>query len=303
MTEGIKYDTKIIFKDNEKLIDKNYSINQFPEVGNQTNEMIIEINFNNFIRHLLIQRIFNNYNIITGIVFLFIGTFLCFFGFYKGFSKIIVCIIFGELITFIILVIVIDISKQYLELLFIFIGIIIGIALSYFSIIYNNFYKVIIGLTSGIIFGIFLVDILFIRCQSQLIYAIFIDTLIISAISFIIIVKVLKQYYIFLNGVIGGYILIRGISALLYKVLRYRELQIILYFMKRYEWDYFDGKNKYLSDTKLFWIYDILIAVCMIISILFYYYQIDDYSKSGEEDSEESNEEKEKGENNKEDMK
>ena len=73
--------------------------------------------------------------------------------------------------------------------------------------------------------------------------------------------------------------------------------------MKRYEWDYFYGNSKYISDTKLFWIYDILMAVCMIISIFFNYYQMDDYSNSGEEDSEESNEEKEKGENSKEEMK
>ena len=305
MTESIPYNTKIKFIDNENLVDKNYSIKQYPKEGHPTREMIIEINFNNFIRHLLIQRIVNNYYIITGIIFLLIGMFLCFFSFYRDFAKIVVCIIFGELITFIILVIVADIGRVGLEFLFIFIGIIIGIALSYFSIIYINFYKIIIGLTSGIIFGIYLVDILFIGRNFQLIYSIFIDSLIISGISFIIIVKVLKLYYIFLNGVIGGYILVRGLSILLFHVLRYRELQIILYFMKRSEWDYFDGNSKYESDTKLFWIYDILIAVCMIISIFFNYYQMDDYSKSEEEDSEESNEEKEKekGESNEKEMK
>ena len=73
--------------------------------------------------------------------------------------------------------------------------------------------------------------------------------------------------------------------------------------MKRYEWDYFDGNSKYESDTKLFWIYDILIAVCMIISIFFNYYQMDDCSKSGEEDSEDSNEEKGKEESKEEEMK
>ena len=299
----IPYNTKIIFIDNDSLVDKNYSIKQFPEEGSPNKEMIIELNFNNFKRHLLIQRVLNDYYIITGIIFFIIGVFLCFFGFYKDFAKIVVCIIFGELITFIILVIVADIGIKGLEFLFIFIGIIIGIALSYFSIIYNNFYKVIIGLTSGIIFGIYLVDILFIGLHSLLIYSIFIDSLLISGISFIIIVKVLKQYYIFLNGVIGGYVLVRGLSFLLFHFLRYRELQIILYFMKRYEWDYFYGNSKYISDTKLFWIYDILMAVCMIISIFFNYYQMDDYSNSGEEDSEESNEEKGKGENNEEEMK
>lgn len=303
LTEGGQYQIKIIFIDNNALVDKQYTIKQFPEEGNSTKEMIIEINFNNFIRHLLIQRVLNDYFILTGIIFLLIGAFLCFFGFYEKIAKIVVCIIFGELKTFIILVIVIDIGKKWLELLFIFIGIVIGIALSYYSILNNNFYKIIIGLTSGIIFGNYLVDFILINCHSALIYSIFIDSLLISSISFIIIVKVLKQYYIFLNGVIGGNILIRGISILLYHSLRYRELQIILYFMKRHEWDYFDYKSKYMQDTELFWIYDILIALTMIISIVFYYYQYDDLSKTGEEDSEESNEEKEKGGANEEEMK
>lgn len=269
----------------------NYNIKEFPSEKKIINKMVIEINFDDITKHLLIQRVFNNYNIITGILFLLTGVFLCFFGFYQDMAKILVCIIFGELITFLIVVLFVGVDIIYIEFLLIFIGVTIGIILSYFSLVYSQVYKIIIGVTSGTIFGIYLVDILFISNDSLLIYSILIDTIIISSISFIVIVRVLKKYYIFLNAVIGGYILIRGLSILLFKTLRYRELQIIVYFMNRNEWEYFQKNN---SDWALYWIYDILIASCIILSIFFYYFQTDYYSKSMyelETDSEEEEEE------------
>lgn len=280
-------------------MDKNiYIIKQYPDIGQEESDMIIEVNFDNITKHLLIQRIFNNYYILTGIIFILVGIFLCFFGYYQNIVKIIVCVVFGELITFIIFVIVIGISIKWFEILFIGIGIIIGIVISYYSILYLNFYKIIISLTSGIIFGIYLIDILFISNKPLLIYSILIDNIIISSISFLILVKVLKKYYIFLNSIIGGYILVRGLSLLLFKSLSYRELQLIIYFMKQFEWEFFEDKNNGLN-WDLFWVYDILILAFIIISIMFYYFHTSYYSKSiCENETETEDEDFENNENN-----
>ena len=240
--------------------------------------MTIEVNFNDITKHLLIQRIFNNYYIVTGILFILIGIFLCFFGYYQNIIKIFVCVIFGELFTFIFFVIIIGINVKWFEILFILIGAFIGILLSYYSIKNSNFYKVIISLTSGIIFGIFLIDAIFIRSKPLLIYSILVDNIIISSISFLILIKVLKKYYIFLNSIIGGYILIRGLSLLLFKSLRYRELQLIIYFMKEFEWEFFEDNNG--LNWELFWVYDLLIFACIIFSIMFYYFHTYYISKS-----------------------
>ena len=272
------YSIDIIFKNNKQIKDKTYIIKSYPDIEKETTNMTIEVNFNDITKHLLIQRIFNNYYILTGIIFILIGIFLCFFGYYQNIMKIVVCVIFGELFTFIFFVIILGINIKWFEILFILIGAFIGILLSYYSIKYSNFYKVIISLTSGIIFGIFLIDAIFIRSKPLLIYSILVDNIIISSISFLILIKVLKKYYIFLNSIIGGYILIRGLSLLLFKSLRYRELQLIIYFMKEFEWEFFEDNNG--LNWELFWVYDLLILTSIIISIMFYYFHTYYISKS-----------------------
>ena len=272
------YSIDIIFKNNKQIKDKTYIIKSYPDIEKETTNMTIEVNFNDITKHLLIQRIFNNYYIVTGILFILIGIFLCFFGYYQNIMKIVVCVIFGELFTFIFFVIILGINIKWFEILFILIGAFIGILLSYYSIKYSNFYKVIISLTSGIIFGIFLIDAIFIRSKPLLIYSILVDNIIISSISFLILIKVLKKYYIFLNSIIGGYILIRGLSLLLFKSLRYRELQLIIYFMKEFEWEFFEDNNG--LNWELFWVYDLLILTSIIISIMFYYFHTYYISKS-----------------------
>ena len=291
------YTVDIIFKNNEELKDKNYIIREYPKIGEENTNMVIEVNFNDITKHLLIQRILNNYYIFTAIIFMLIGIFLCFFGYYQNIMKIVVSVIFGELITFIFFVIILDINMKLLEILFIIIGIFIGILISYFSIMHTNFYKIIISSTSGIIFGIYLIDVIFINNMSLLIYSFLVDNIIISSISFFILVRVLKKYYIFLNSIIGGYILIRGLSLLLFKSLSYRELQLIIYFMKQHEWEFFEDKNNGLN-WELYWIYDILILVCILISILFYYFHTYYISKSiGSNETDTENEEDENNEN------
>ena len=113
---------------------------------------------------------------------------------------------------------------------------------------------------------------IFYRNITQLIYSVFLDTLLISIVSFLIIVRIIKKYYTFLYSLIGGYILVRGLSILLFKWLRYRELQIILYFIDRNEWEYIINNSK--DDLwNSYYIYDILILVFIVISMIFYWIQ------------------------------
>ena len=97
------YSTDIIFINNKTIQDKNYYIANYPDIQSPTTNMTIHVNFDNITKHLLIQRVLNNYYIITGIIFLIIGIILCFFGNYEILSIICVGLILGELISFIFL--------------------------------------------------------------------------------------------------------------------------------------------------------------------------------------------------------
>ncbi len=234
--------------------------------------MTVQVNFDGITRHLLIQRVFNNYYIITGIIFLIIGIILCFFGTFDVLPVISVCMIFGQIISFFVFEIIIGINKKWFEFLYIAIGILIGGLSIFLSAKNHNIYKSILGITSGIIFGIYIAEIFIFSSSFILIYSVFLDTLLISIVSFLIIVRIIKKYYTFLYSLIGGYILVRGVSILLFKWLRYRELQIILYFIDRNEWEYIINNSK--DDLwNSYYIYDILILVFIVISIIFYWIQ------------------------------
>jgi len=234
--------------------------------------MTVQVNFDGITRHLLIQRVFNNYYIITGIIFLIIGIILCFFGSFDVLPVISVCMIFGQIISFFVFEIIIRINKKWFEFLYIAIGILIGGLSIFLSAKNYNIYKSILGITSGIIFGIYIAEIFIFSSSFILIYSVFLDTLLISIVSFLIIVRIIKKYYTFLYSLIGGYIVVRGLSTLLFKWLRYRELQIILYFIDRNEWEYIINNSK--DDLwNSYYIYDILILVFIVISMIFYWIQ------------------------------
>ena len=268
--------------------DKKYNIRNYPDINESTNHMEIEVNFDEITKHLLVQRIINDYYIFTGILFILIGIALCFLGIFKNIIKIIISIIFAELFILIVFVFIFDFNKKWFEILFMSIGIVLGFGISYFCLRYFSIYKVILSITAGTIFGIYLFDIIFIRSDPQLILAILIDNILISSLSFLVIMNFIKKYYIFLNSIIGGYILARGISIISYKSLRYRELQIILYFRKEIDWKFYDEKNDGLN-WDLYWVYDIIIFCFIIISILFYYFHSKYYSKTFEEEDSDSN--------------
>ena len=267
---GTNYSTDIIFINNKSISDRNYYIENYPSINQPINNMTVHVNFDNITKYLLIQRLFNNYYIITGIIFLIIGIILCFFGSFKTLTITIVCIIFGEFITFIFFELIIGINEIYYEFLLLIIGLVIGGLSLYFCWKYIFIYNIILGLTSGTIFGIYLLEIYIFPSSYYLIYSIFIDTLLISNASFLVFTRVVKKYNIYLNSLIGGYIFVRGLSILLFKYLRYRELQLIIYFAIRSEWEFFNNKSNDELNWNLFWIYDILIVVVIIISIIFY---------------------------------
>ena len=150
--------------------DNKYNIRNYPDLDENINHMEIEVNFDEITKHLLVQRIINNYYIFTGILFILIGITLCFLGIFKNIIKIIISIIFSELFIFIVFVFIFDFNKKWFEILFMTIGIVSGIGTSYFCLRYISIYKVILSITAGTIFGIYLFDIIFIRSDPQLIY-------------------------------------------------------------------------------------------------------------------------------------
>lgn len=59
------YSTDIIFINNKTIQDKNYYIANYPDIRSPTTNMTIHVNFDNITKHLLIQRVLNNYYIIN----------------------------------------------------------------------------------------------------------------------------------------------------------------------------------------------------------------------------------------------
>ena len=263
--------TNIIFINNKSMIERNYYIQDFPDINSFNTNMIVHVNFDNITKHLLLQRVLNNYYLVTGFIFLITGVILCFFGIYETLILATISLVFGQLIIFIVCELAIGIGQKYFELLLIGIGLIIGVISLYFSKKYLKFYKFVLGMTSGMIFGTFITEIFVFSNGYTFIFAIFIDNLIISVASFLFIVYVIKKFYLYLYSIIGGYIFIRGLSILLFKYFGYRELQLILYLVGSYEYEYFiNPDSRKELQWNLYWIYDILIVVFIIISIIFY---------------------------------
>ena len=266
--------TDILFINNHSLTERNYYIQNLPDIKSCDTNMIVHVNFDNITKHLLIQRIFNNYYYVTGPIFIILGVIFGFLGFYENLILVSICFLFGQIITFIIGELIIGINKKYFEFLLISIGLIIGAISIYFSKKYLKYYKFVMGMTSGSIFGTFITEIFIFPFGVNLIFSIYINNLLISSASFLIIVYVIKKFYLYLYSIIGGYICIRGLSILLFKLMGYKELQLILYFSGSFEYEYFFVN----SDRKLpkelnwdnYWIYDLLIIVSIIISIIFY---------------------------------
>ncbi len=266
------YTTTISYNPSNNIANGLFTISNLPENLDYC-ENKIEINFNleKTTDYLILQQLLNDYYGITASLFILFGIYLCFFSFrYFRTTKIIICLIFGQIILFSIDIAFIGNStslKDKLIIVIILIGILIGLVFYYICLYYERLYLYLLAFCSGFVNGIFVFDICFIYSNCILTPAIFVDVILIFIVSFISLVKILPRNNIYYPPVIGSYILMRGISLFTYNLsgnMRFIDLQLFLYLVRRYENDLI---SQYLdNDFNYFWIYIILNAFILIMS-------------------------------------
>ena len=269
--KDINYTTIIIYKQSNDVKNDLFAFSELPKELSCSNNITINFNIEKATDYLILQQILNDYFRITGIFFILFGIYLCFFSFkFFKVTKMIISLIFGQIIIFSIDIAFIGNStalKDKLFILIIIIGLLIGFVFIYFSLKYDRLYLYSLAFSSGLINGIFVFDICFVYSNCILSPAIFVDVILIFIVSFISLVKILPRNYIYYPPVIGSYILMRGISLLVYNLsgnMRFIDLQLLLYLVRRYEDDLI---NQYLDgDFNYFWIYIILNAFILILS-------------------------------------
>ena len=267
----INYTTTILYNPSNNVKNDLFVISELPEELSCENKIIINFNIEKATDYLILQQILNDYFYFTGFFFILFGIYLCFlsFKFFKV-TKMIICLIFGQIILFSIDIAFISNStslEDKLSILIIIIGFLIGFIFFYFSLKYDSLYLYLLAFSSGLVNGIFVFDICFIYFNCILSQAIFVDVILIFIVSFISLVKILPRNYKYYPPVIGSYILMRGISLFVYNLsggMRFIDLQLLLYLVRRYEDDLI---NQYLDeDFNYFWIYLILNTFILILS-------------------------------------
>ena len=283
-------------KENEQPV--NYKDLNLP---NKTNEedclrkIEININFDDYIEYLLIQRFINDYWIFTGIVFLIIGVYLMILAKNKRSTKFIISIIFGEMFSFSIACGLLGINNKYMEWCFFPVGLVLGYIIGFFSLKGNRLFHSILSITAGYIFGIIIFD--FIFCHQNYKYAqiLLADNILVFTGLFFVCIYLAPGYHYYCNSIIGSYIFVRGITILcqkLGKYARFRELQLILYLLNKYELDY--AIYYYEEHWPIYYVYDIIIVLFMGLSILYYKFRIignhfdDENNEENEENLEEN---------------
>lgn len=275
------FTTYILFK-NYSVADKEFAeIYKLPITSTEdinceskTLELYFDIEYAK--DYLILQKVLNEGYIIIGIIFISLGIYLCFLSFKSLLiTKIIICLIFGQIIIFCFEIIFIGNStalKGYLYILIIIIGIIISCPLIYFSFINDKLYLFLLAFSSGFVNGIFVFDICFIGTNCSLTIDILIDVVLIFTISFIALMKILPKNHIYYPPVIGSYILVRGISLIIYNAsesVGYIDLQLLLYLINLYENELVE---RYLNEDFVhFWIYAIFIGLILILTEIFNY--------------------------------
>jgi hypothetical protein len=258
-------------------------------------ERTLEIytDFDKHREYLLIQKYFDTYYIPTGIVFILMGGFLLFFAKFKNTTKFIISVIFGELFTFTLGVAIIGTDLKYLEWAFFAAGIAIGACIGYFTLGSNRFYRVILAITAGFIFGLIIFDVLFTHLVSRYSIIFLIDTLIIFIALSILVICLQQSFHYFYDSIVGSYIFIRGLCTLMHKAgkyARYRELQLMLYCVKRYEMEL--AKYFYKEKWPIYYVYTILMFLVMGGSIVFYYFKAFRRDEEDENETEKENQKK-----------
>ena len=290
----INYSISIIFE-HKDFDEKKIEISEYPDINNCT--PVLKFNFNKEYAtdYLLLQKVLNDLYIFTGIAFILLGIYLCFLSFhFQSITKIIISIIFGQLIMFNIALIFVDNStalKDYFCILIIFLGLVIGAPLIYFTRSIEKLYFITLSFSSGYVGGVFIYEIFFYNCISALAKPILIDVFLISVTSFIGLNLIIPRIAIYYPPFIGSYILIRGFSLFIYNATDkggFGDLHLLIYLIKYGEIDLVE--EYFENDYKYFYIYLIFIGILLVVSevIIFFLNKNEieiNYSELEDEDS------------------
>ena len=256
-------------------VNYNIKIPHYSMIDDCTRKLEIKINFENYKEDLYIQKFFCDYYILTGILFIIIGVYLLIFAKYKKITKFIIGTTFGEIFIFAICTGFIYFQVDKLEWAFFIVGLAIGGFLGYFSLGGNRLYRVILALTAGFIFGLMVFDILFTHLCSRLSQVLLFDTLLIFMSLFVLIIYLQHSFHYFYDSIIGGYLFVRGFCLLIHKAgkyARYRELNILLYLLNKYEVEL--AKYFYEEKWPIYYVYTILMILVISGSIVYYFLKV-----------------------------
>ena len=299
------YTTSIIFEngnvDNKKYVE----IYELPIKDNCSNELKLHFDLEYSKDYLILQKVLNDGYIFTSIIFILLGIFLCFLAFINlPLTKVIVSLVFGQIVMFSFEIIFVGNSsalKENLYILILIIGFLVGCVIGILCYIYDKLYLIILSSSSGFINGIFVFDICFIGSNSRLTPNILVDVILIFTTSFIVLIKILPKNYIYYPPVIGSYLLIRGISLIIYNTsgkYGYRDLQLLLFLTNLNENDFLEEFLK--NDFKYFWVYIIFISLILILSeIIAYLINKRKQEKEFNDDEEEEEEKEDENDENK----
>ena len=267
--KSLNYSINVIFV-NSNDSKENSTIIEYPNVSECNSTFKINYNIEYATDYLLLQITLNNAYFFTGIVFIILGIFLNFLSFrFQRITKIVISLVFGQLIMFNIAMIFISYNtslKNYLFILIICLGLVVSAPFIYFTPKFEKLYSIISSFSAGYVTGIFIYQIFFYKTNSALSQSILIDVIIISTSSFIALNLVIPRNVIYYPPFIGSYILIRGISLFIYNLSDkggFGDLHLLIYLIKLQEHDLVE---KYFEkDYRHFYIYLIAIGIVLII--------------------------------------
>ena len=250
----------------------------------------IKTNFGKSVEYLILQRIFNDYWALTGIVFLIIGIYLMILAQNKKATKFVICIIFGEIFAFSIACGIIGINNKHMEWSIFAVGIFFGGFLGYFCLEKNKLFRGVLSITAGFIFGLIMFDIMFLHQNYQYAGILLTDSVLIFMGLWFSFIYLLPEFHYYCDSIIGSYVFIRGISILLQKLGkfgRYRELQLTLYLINRFEFEY--ANFFYKERWPIYLVFVFFMIAFMIVSMLYYYFKAVGKDEDEEDEKEEKN--------------
>ena len=264
------YSTNVIFED-KNIDEEKIEIFEYPNASICNSTLKLNFNKEYATDYLLLQIVLNNAYIFTGIVFILLGIFLSFLSFhFKSITKIVISVVFGQLLMFNIAMICIGNAtslKEYLYILIIGLGLLISVPFIYFTRTIEKLYSIILSFSAGYICGIFIYEIFFFNTNSVLSQSILIDVLLISTTTFIGLNLIVPRNSIYYPPFIGSYILIRGFSLFIYNITDkggFGDLHLLIYLIELQETNLVD--EYFQNDYKYFYVYLIFIGVVLIAS-------------------------------------